>query len=129
MARSGPWRVTMTDQPYRHSATGRPCANPAMNRRWPATQRSADRGAGYSSAGDGSTDADGSTETDAEADADVDASTDTDGMLGSGMGVGSGINREGIPSTESTRIRTKMPMTVAIHGRASRSPRVGSDPR
>jgi hypothetical protein len=46
-----------------------------------------------------------------------------------GMGVGSGRNRDGTPAMASTKISTKMPITVRIHGRARLSWRGGRDPR
>lgn len=71
-----------------------------------------------------------------EAEADADAATEGDGSTeveagteGSGTGVGSGMKRDGMPRTERSRMSTKKPMTMKIHGRASRSLRVGSAPR
>ena len=79
-----------------------------------------------------STDPDGSADASAEPDgsADPDASGDADEAAdGMGVGVASGLNREGTPSTERTRTRTKMPMTVSTHGRARVSFIGGSAPR
>ncbi len=42
-----------------------------------------------------------------------------------GSGVGSGMRRDGMPAIDRTKTRTKMPMTIRIHGRASRSSGVG----
>ena len=77
-------------------------------------------------------DAEGSALADSDAldDGSADAAALAEGRGGSvGIGVGSGMNRDGTPATDSAMISTKMPMTVRIHGRASRSSRVGSDPR
>ena len=83
--------------------------------------------------GEGSTEAE--AEAEAEPEADGEAETEGDGSTGieagaegRGTGVGSGMKREGMPRTESTRMSTKKPMTRRIHGRASRSWRVGSEP-
>jgi len=85
-----------------------------------------------------STDAEGDADGDGEGEAssEGDTSVDSDGATeleagdeGSGGGVGSGVNREGMPRTERTMMSTKMPTTVRIQGRASPSPRVGSEPR
>ena len=58
------------------------------------------------------------------------AATELDaGIDGSGMSVGSGMRRDGMPSAASTKTRTKMAMTVRIQVRARRSSRVGSAPR
>ena len=92
----------------------------------------------YSPVGEGSTDseaeaeadADGASEAEAEAEAEAEGSTELEaGTDGSGTGVGSGMNREGMPRTESIMMSTKKPITRNIHGRASRSCRVGSEPR
>jgi hypothetical protein len=88
--------------------------------------------AGYSALGDASGDGDPEADADAGADAeaDGDASTDPDARgEGSGISVGSGKKRDGTPRMDSAKTRTKIPATAAIHGRASRSPRVGSAPR
>ena len=86
--------------------------------------------AGYPGLADGSADSDASGDGDSVVSGDAEGSTDPDaGTLGSGSGVGSGMNRDGIPSSESTRIRRKIATTVRIHGFASRSSRVGSAPR
>jgi hypothetical protein len=73
-------------------------------------------------------DADGDSSGDADADGDGSAETEA-GSDGSGTGVGSGMKRDGMPAMESTSTRTKMPSTVRIQGRASRSSREGSEPR
>lgn len=79
---------------------------------------------------DGDADADGDPDSDGEADADADGSAELDaGTDGRGTGVGSGMKRDGTPRTDRTMTRTKMAMTVRIHGRANRSFRAGSDPR
>ena len=76
-------------------------------------------------------DADPEAEAEAEAEADADGSTELEaaGTDGSGTGVGSGMNREGMARTDSTMMSTKKPMMMKIQGRASRSCRVGSEPR
>src|SRR5688572_3272477 len=75
----------------------------------------------------------GEAEAEADADGDAEGATEADGSTeleagseGNGMGVGSGKRRDGMPKTDSTRTSTKMPMTLRIQGRASRSLRVGS---
>src|SRR3990170_4261175 len=83
-----------------------------------------DYGVGEAEAGtEGVADSDGEAALDA--DADGEASAELTGREGSGTGVGSGMKRDGMPRTESTITRTKMPMTVRIQGRASRSWREG----
>jgi hypothetical protein len=86
--------------------------------------------------GDGDADSDGEADTAGDAESDGDADSDADGSAeldagtdGSGTGVGSGMKRDGMPRTDRTTMRTKMPITVRIHGRANRSFRAGSDPR
>lgn len=77
-------------------------------------------------------DAEGEIEPDSEGEADVDADGTTEleaGREGSGTGVGSGMSRDGMPANDSTKIRTKMPRTARIQGRANRSSREGSAPR
>jgi hypothetical protein len=102
----------------------------------------------YSPLGDGLTDADADAAADADADGEVDADAEDDGSAdagadadaegstepdagtdGSGTGVGSGKRRDGMPRKARTKISRKMPMTARTQGRASRSSRVGSDPR
>ncbi len=81
-------------------------------------------------ASDGSSVADGSAEPEALDDGSMDESALTDGAGGSvGSGVGSGVNRDGTPAMDRTMISAKIPRTVRIQGLASRSSRVGSDPR
>jgi hypothetical protein len=103
---------------------------------WPFDRNLADP---YSD-GEGSTeleaDAEAEAETDAEADAETSIELEGEALSegigardGSGTGVGSGMNRDGMPATDSTMISTKIPSTTRIHGRASRSSRGGSEPR
>lgn len=74
--------------------------------------------------------AEGEAPTEAEAEDEADGSAEGEAdREGRGTGVGSGMKREGTPRTESTRMSTKKPMTRKIHGRASRSSRVGRAPR
>ena len=90
----------------------------------------------YSPLGDALGEADSDAEADADADGEAEADPDADGSTvleagldGSGMIVGSGMRRDGMPSAARTNMRTKMAMTVTIQVRARRSSRVGSAPR
>ncbi len=74
----------------------------------------------------------GEADSEAVAEGDGDGSPDENdgaGTEGSGTGVGSGMKRDGMPAIDRTMISTKIPMTVMIHGRASRSSRGGRAPR
>jgi hypothetical protein len=73
--------------------------------------------------------ADADAEAEVEAETDGRADPDGAGTEGTGMDVGAGMNRDGIPRNESTKMSTKIPTTTMIHGRASRSLRGGSAPR
>ena len=100
----------------------------------PIHRRYSDVGEGEASSeadADAEAEADAEADADAESDADADGSTDSDGAGtdGRGTGVGSGMKRDGMPRTESTRISTNAAMTSRIHGRARRSSRGGRAPR
>jgi hypothetical protein len=90
---------------------------------------------GYSALGDGSTEPEGEASTEPEGDTSTEpegeASTEPEagGRVGSGGGVGSAMNRDGMPAIARTMTRTKMASIARIHGRASRSSRLGRDPR
>lgn len=95
-----------------------------------------DRWDPYSPLGDALGDADSDADADADADGDAEVEPEAEGSTeleagvdGSGMIVGSGMRRDGMPSTARTKTRTKMAMTVRIQVRARRSSRVGSAPR
>jgi hypothetical protein len=84
---------------------------------------------------DGEVDTDGAALPDAAAEPDGDALPEGSadpvgtGTDGNGTGVGSGMKREGTPAMARMMTSTKIAMTVKIHGRASRSSRVGRAPR
>jgi hypothetical protein len=99
---------------------------------WGARAGIGPEGIGYGLAdGEADDDSDGDADSDSEGDADGDSEADagTDGSDGSGMAVGSGTKRDGIPSAERRMIRTKIPRMASTHSRANRSSRVGSEPR
>ena len=98
--------------------------------------RTTPRWSGYGEAdasADGAADPDESGDPDASGDAEP--SADSEGLSegsaendGTGIGVGSGTKREGIPIRDRTTMSTKMPSTMRTQGRPSVSSRGGSAP-
>ena len=85
----------------------------------------------------GEAEGDGDPDPDADSDADADGDgesvgsgvAEAAGIEASGGDVGSGMNRDGMPATDSTMTSRKIATTVMIHGFANRSWRVGRAPR
>ena len=73
----------------------------------------------------GEPDASGDPESPADAEGLSEGSAEKDGT---GIGVGSGTKREGIPISDRTTMSTKIPSTMRTHGRPRVSSRGGSAP-